>query len=140
MKKRKAVWGGRFKGGPADSLRAIGDSLRFDDRLAPEDIGASIAHARMLGKQRIIPKRDSAAIVRELTRMKSQIESGKLRVEGDDEDVHSWIERTLTERIGAAGKKVHTARSRNDQVATAFRSWVTLRALWLECEPLIDLQ
>jgi argininosuccinate lyase len=124
MKKRKAVWGGRFKAGPTDSLRAIGDSLRFDKRLAPFDIQASIAHARMLGKQRIIPKRDSAAIVRELTRMKAQIESGKLRVEGNDEDVHSWIERTLTERIGDAGKKVHTARSRNDQVATAFRLWV----------------
>ena len=122
--KRKAVWGGRFKGGPADSLRAIGDSLHFDKRLAPFDIQASIAHARMLGKQRIIPKKDSAAIVRELTRMKSQIESGRLRVEGDDEDVHSWIERTLTQRIGEAGKKVHTARSRNDQVATAFRLWI----------------
>jgi len=124
MKRRKAVWGGRFKDGPADSLRAIGDSLRFDKRLAPFDIQASIAHARMLGKQRIIPAKDSAAIVRELTRMMAQIKSGALVVEGDDEDVHSWIERTLTERIGDAGKKVHTARSRNDQVATAFRLWV----------------
>ena len=113
MKKRKAVWGGRFKEGPADSLRAIGDSLRFDKRLAPFDIQASIAHARMLGKQRIIPAKDSAAIVRELGRMKVEIESGKLLVDGEDEDVHSWIERTLTERIGDAGKRVHTARSRN---------------------------
>lgn len=124
MKKRKAVWGGRFEGGPADSLRAIGDSLHIDKRLAPFDLQASIAHARMLGKQGIIPKKDSKSIVRELGRMLAEIESGKLVVEGDDEDVHSWIERTLTERIGDAGKKVHTARSRNDQVATAFRLWI----------------
>jgi argininosuccinate lyase len=123
MKKRKAVWGGRFKGGPADSLRAIGDSLRFDARLAPFDIMASIAHVRMLGKRRIIGKRDADAIVAELERMLGRITAGELVVEGDDEDVHSWIERTLTERIGDAGKKVHTARSRNDQVATAFRLW-----------------
>jgi argininosuccinate lyase len=140
MKKRKAVWGGRFKGGPAESLRAIGDSLRFDKRLAPFDIQASIAHARMLGKQRIIPKKDSAAIVRELTRMKAQIESGDLVVEGDDEDVHSWIERTLTERIGDAGKKVHTARSRNDQVATAFRLWCRASATAMQHDVLSLLQ
>jgi argininosuccinate lyase len=124
MKKRKAVWGGRFKGGPAESLRAIGDSLAFDKRLVPFDVQASIAHARMLGKQKIVPKRDADAIVRGLLRMKAEIEAGVLRVEGDDEDVHSWIERTLTERIGEAGKKVHTARSRNDQVATAFKLFV----------------
>ena len=123
MKKRKAVWGGRFESGPADSLRAIGDSLHVDKRLAPFDLQASIAHARMLGKQGIIPKKDSKSIVRELGRMLAEVESGKLVVEGDDEDVHSWIERTLTDRIGDAGKRVHTARSRNDQVATAFRLW-----------------
>src|SRR5262245_8826 len=100
----KPLWSGRFKAGPAESLKAIGDSLHFDKRLAPFDIRASIAHARMLGKQRIIPKKDAESIVRELGRMKEQIEAGTLKVEGDDEDVHSWIERTLTERIGAAGK------------------------------------
>jgi argininosuccinate lyase len=140
MKKRKAVWGGRFKGGPTASLRAIGDSLRFDKRLAPFDIQASIAHARMLGKQRIIPRKDSAAIVRELTRMKAQIASGKLRVEGDDEDVHSWIERTLTERIGDAGKKVHTARSRNDQVATAFKLWLAHALGHISCDDIPALE
>jgi argininosuccinate lyase len=124
MKKRKAVWGGRFKGGPADSLRAIGDSLRFDKRLVRYDIQASMAHARMLGRQRIIPAKDAKAIVRELARMWNRDVDGKLVVDGEDEDVHSWIERKLTERIGDAGKKVHTARSRNDQVATAFRLWV----------------
>ena len=139
MKKRKAVWGGRFKGGPADSLRAIGDSLRFDKRLAPFDIMASISHARMLGKQRIIGKRDADAIVAELKRMLGQVHGGLVRVKGDDEDVHSWIERTLTERIGDAGKKVHTARSRNDQVATAFRKWTAFHAASLveEVTPLM---
>jgi argininosuccinate lyase len=128
MKKRKAVWGGRFKSGPTESLRAIGDSLRIDRRLAPFDIRASIAHARMLGKRRIIPKRDADAIVRELTRMFDDVLFGRRVITREDadahEDVHSWIEHTLTERIGAAGKKVHTARSRNDQVATAFRLWI----------------
>jgi argininosuccinate lyase len=140
MKRRKAVWGGRFKAGPAESLRAIGDSLRFDKRLAPFDLQASIAHARMLGKQRIIPKRDAAKIVRELGRMKAEIEAGALVVEGDDEDVHSWIERTLTERIGDAGRRVHTARSRNDQVATAFALCVAdaSRAATRDVEGLAD--
>jgi argininosuccinate lyase len=139
-KRRKAVWGGRFKTGPADSLRAIGDSLHFDKRLAPFDIQASIAHARMLGKQRIIPKRDADKIVRELGRMAAEIAKGDLRVEGDDEDVHSWIERTLTERIGDAGKRVHTARSRNDQVATAFRLWTLDASLALCASELVALQ
>src|SRR5688572_11164098 len=137
---RKAVWGGRFKKGPADSLRAIGDSLHFDKRLVQFDIQASIAHARMLGKQRIIPKRDAAAIVRELGRMAREIERGALRVEGDDEDVHTWIERVLTERIGDAGKKVHTARSRNDQVVTALLLWVRYASQQVscDCEALLD--
>jgi argininosuccinate lyase len=134
MKKRKAVWGGRFKDGPTASLRAIGDSLRFDKRLARFDVMASIAHARMLGKQRIIPKRDADAIVAELKRMLGQIHGGSLVVEGDDEDVHSWIERTLTERIGDAGRRVHTARSRNDQVATAFRQWTRHQCVALHDE------
>ena len=126
---RKALWSGRFASGPCESMKAVGDSLRVDRRLVLHDITASIAHARMLGKQKIIQRKDSAAIVRGLERMLLELESGKLRVEGPDEDVHSWIERTLTERIGEAGKRVHTARSRNDQVATAFRLWLRDEAM-----------
>jgi len=115
------LWGARFAGGPSEALQAIGDSLHFDRLLVDQDLRASIAHARMLGERRIIPARDAKRIAAELGRMRKAIERGELVVEGDDEDVHSWIERTLTERIGPAGARVHTARSRNDQVATAFR-------------------
>ncbi|MCG3135357.1 MAG: Argininosuccinate lyase [Planctomycetes bacterium] len=123
-KPSRALWSGRFASGPADSLREVGDSLRFDRRLVRHDLRASAAHAAMLGARRIIPAKDAKALVAELRRMDAEIEAGKLRVEGPDEDVHSWIERTLTERLGDAGRRVHTARSRNDQVATAFRLWV----------------
>ena len=122
--KRGGLWGGRFKGGPTEALRRVGDSLHFDRRLVEHDLRGSIAHARMLGAQSIIPDRDARRIVRELERMRREIARGELTVEGPDEDVHSWIERTLTERIGDAGARLHTARSRNDQVATAFRLWL----------------
>jgi argininosuccinate lyase len=122
--KRDGLWGGRFASGPAESLRRIGDSLHFDRRLVDQDLRGSIAHARMLGAKSIVPAKDSRRIVRELERMRRQIAKGELVVEGPDEDVHSWIERTLTERIGEAGARLHTARSRNDQVATAFRLWL----------------
>ncbi len=122
--RRAVLWGGRFGGGPAESLRRIGDSLHFDRRLVDQDLRGSIAHARMLGACKIIAASDARKIVRELARMRRQIAKGELVVTGDDEDVHSWIERTLTARIGDAGAKLHTARSRNDQVATAFRLWL----------------
>lgn len=125
---------GRFETGPSESLRDIGDSLHFDRRLVREDLTASIAHARMLGNQGIVPADDARLMVEGLSALRDEIEAGLLVVEGDDEDVHSWIERTLTERIGEAGARVHTARSRNDQVATAFRLWLRNRtdALLLE--------
>ncbi len=124
MSGKRGLWGGRFAGGPAPSLRRIGDSLHFDRRIVDQDIRGSVAHVRMLSVQGILPKKDARSIVRELERMRREIAAGSLAVEGTDEDVHSWIERTLTERIGTAGARVHTARSRNDQVATAFRMWL----------------
>lgn len=117
----KRLWSGRFSGGPSDALKRIGDSLHVDRRIVLQDLTASVAHARMLGDRGIIGKRDAGRITVELRRMTREIRAGKLVVEGPDEDIHSWIERTLTERIGPAGARVHTARSRNDQVATAFR-------------------
>ncbi len=121
---KRGLWGGRFGDGPTESLRRIGDSLHFDRRIVDQDLRGSAAHARMLGAQGIIPKRDARKIVAELGRMRRELVKGTLVVEGADEDIHSWIERTLTERIGDAGAKLHTARSRNDQVATAFRLWL----------------
>jgi argininosuccinate lyase len=120
----KPLWSGRFAGGTCESLRAIGDSLRFDRRLVRQDLVASVAHVRMLGERGIVPRADARRIAAGLRKMIEEIESGKLVVEGTDEDVHSWIERTLTARIGDSGAKLHTARSRNDQVATAFRLWL----------------
>ncbi len=118
---KRGLWGARFDGGPSAAMRAIGDSLHVDQRLVDQDLRGSIAHARMLGDQGILRKADARKIVSELGKMRREIARGELVVEGADEDVHSWIERVLTERIGDDGARLHTARSRNDQVATAFR-------------------
>ncbi len=123
--KRGGLWGARFDGGPGDALRWIGDSLIFDERLAEHDLIGCIAHVRMLGAQGIIPKGDARKIGAELKRMLREVIKGELRpIDDDDEDVHGWIERVLTERVGEAGARLHTARSRNDQVATAFRLYL----------------
>ena len=95
MSQDKRLWGGRFADGPSEALKAIGDSLHFDRLLVDQDLRASIAHARMLGERKIIPARDAKRIAAELGRMRKQIAKGDLVVEGDDEDIHSWIERTL---------------------------------------------
>ena len=120
-KRTGGLWGARFGGGPTDALKAIGDSLHVDGRLVDCDLRGCIAHARMLGEQGIVRRGDARKIVAGLRKMRTELRKGTLTVEGPDEDVHSWIERTLTERIGEAGGRLHTARSRNDQVATAFR-------------------
>ena len=120
-KSNKKLWGGRFSGGTADSVEAFTASIAIDSRLYRHDIMGSIAHAKMLGKQRIIPLRDSQKIVRGLAAIQSEIESGKFEFSLVDEDIHMNIERRLTEKIGVAGGKLHTARSRNDQVALDMR-------------------
>lgn len=120
-----ALWGGRFRGGPGPELREIGDSLRFDGRLLRVDVEASAAHARMLGRTGILPRREADRILRGLRGMLRDIDAGRLSAAGaPDEDVHSFVERVLTERIGPAGRRLHTARSRNDQVATDLRLWI----------------
>ena len=123
-KSNKKLWGGRFSGGTADSVEAFTASIAIDSRLYRHDIMGSIAHAKMLGKQRIIPLRDSQKIVRGLAAIQSEIESGKFEFSLVDEDIHMNIERRLTEKIGAAGGKLHTARSRNDQVALDMRLYL----------------
>ncbi len=119
----KKLWGGRFESETDALVERLGESVSFDARLAPWDIRGSIAHARMLGDCGIIPKADSKKIVSGLQAIGKEIEAGKLNWDVKLEDVHMNIESTLTKRIGEAGKRLHTARSRNDQIATDVRLW-----------------
>jgi argininosuccinate lyase len=119
--KGKKLWGGRFSAGTADSVEAFTASIDVDARLYRHDIAGSIAHAKMLARQRIISQRDARKIVRALKAIEREIASGRFVFSPADEDIHMNIERRLTEKIGAAGGKLHTARSRNDQVALDMR-------------------
>ena len=122
--KKQKLWGGRFSAGTAASVEAFTASIDIDARLYRHDIRGSIAHARMLAKQRIIPAADARKIVRGLQRVEREIESGRFKFSQADEDIHMNIERRLTELIGPAGGKLHTARSRNDQVALDMRLYL----------------
>ncbi len=121
MATRKKLWGGRFAAETANSVDAFTASVDVDARLYRHDIAGSMAHAKMLARRRIIPARDANRIVRGLKAIQSEIERGAFRFSSADEDVHMNIERRLTEKIGAAGGKLHTARSRNDQVVLDMR-------------------
>ena len=118
------LWGGRFTSATADSVVAFTASIDVDSRLYRHDIAGSIAHAKMLARQRIISARDAHKIVRGLKAVQREIEAGKFVFSSEDEDIHMNIERRLTEKIGAAGGKLHTARSRNDQVALDLRLYL----------------
>ena len=117
-------WGGRFAAGPAAIMEDINASIGFDKRLWRQDIDGSRAHAAMLAKTGIITEADRDAIDTGLTGIAAEIEAGTFPFVTALEDIHMNIEARLTERIGEAGKRLHTARSRNDQVATDFRLWV----------------
>ncbi len=118
------LWSGRF-GKDTDALvDEINASITFDQRLYREDIEGSLAHAAMLGAQGIISMEDVAAITEGLKGILADIEAGKVEFTTDNEDIHMNVESLLTERIGDAGKRLHTARSRNDQVAVDFRMYV----------------
>ncbi len=117
-------WGGRFSGKTDALVEQLGESVSFDARLAPWDIRGSIAHATMLGDQGIIAKKDSKAIVRGLRELAKDIAAGKVTFDPALEDVHTNIEVELVRRIGEAGKRLHTGRSRNDQIATDVRLWL----------------
>ena len=114
------LWEGRFDAPTAADADAFNESLSFDKKLWRADITASVAHATMLGKCGIITSEESDAICAGLKAICADIEAGTLAVEGQ-EDIHSFVENELVSRIGQTGKKLHTARSRNDQVATDFR-------------------
>lgn len=120
----KKPWSGRFTKGTSPAAEAFTESLSFDRRLWKYDIQGSIAHALMLGKQGIIPKKDADAIVKGLRKIYGEIEKGIFTFRPELEDIHMNIEAALTERIGEAGKKLHTARSRNDQVALDLRLYL----------------
>jgi len=117
------LWDGRFNGPMDDAVRRYTTSLPVDRRLAQHDLLGSLAHAKMLGHCGIIAADEAAQIVDGLAGMLVDLETGALSLEADDEDIHSLVERVLTERVGPVGGKLHTARSRNDQVATDFRLW-----------------
>ncbi len=117
-------WGGRFAAGPAAVMQDINASIGFDKKLWRQDIRGSLAHAAMLAAAGIIAPSDERDITRGLEAIAAEIESGVFPFTEALEDIHMNIEARLTERVGEAGKRLHTARSRNDQVATDFRLWV----------------
>ena len=119
-----AMWGGRFDAGPDAVMQAINASIGFDRRLAVQDIAGSRAHAAMLGQQGIVSTSEAAAIREGLLTVLSEIEGGRFSFRTDLEDIHMNVEARLTDLIGPAAGRLHTARSRNDQVALDFRLWV----------------
>jgi argininosuccinate lyase len=118
------MWGGRFAAGPADIMREITPSIDFDKRLAGEDLAGSRAHCRMLASEGIISKDDGQKILDGLSQIEKEIADGNFVFKRELEDIHLNIEARLAELIGPAAGRLHTARSRNDQVVTDFRLWV----------------
>jgi argininosuccinate lyase len=112
------LWGGRFAGGPAEAFDRLNASLAVDRRLWPQDVAGSRAHARMLGARGIIPREDAEAILSGLDQIEEELAAGDFAFAPDDEDIHTAIERRLIELVGDPGRRLHTARSRNDQVIT----------------------
>lgn len=118
------LWGGRFTKSTDSFTDHFHSSISFDQRLYKEDITGSIAHAAMLGKQGIIPKEDAELIQKTLKEILADIEAGKVAFDEKAEDIHMNIETILIERIGDVGKRLHTGRSRNDQVALDIRMYI----------------
>src|SRR5690606_15446060 len=118
------MWGGRFAAGPAAIMEEINASIGFDKKLYAQDIAGSIAHATMLAAQGIISASDRDQIVAGLKQIEGEIESGSFEFSRKLEDIHMNVEARLAQIIGPAAGRLHTARSRNDQVALDFRLWV----------------
>ncbi len=121
---KKKLWKGRFIKAASSSVNEFNASINFDKKLYAHDIEGSIAHAKMLGKQKIIDLEESETIISALIEIKDEIEQGKHEFTSDQEDIHMAVEGILIEKIGQVGKKLHTARSRNDQVATDVRLYL----------------
>ena len=118
------LWSGRFQKETDSLVNDFNSSIRFDSRMYREDIAGSVAHAAMLGQCGIIAKEDADAIIAGLQAMMADVEAGKIEFSADQEDIHMNVETLLTQRIGDAGKRLHTARSRNDQVAVDLRLYL----------------
>ena len=122
------LWGGRFKGGTDELVEEYTESVSFDQALYRQDIAGSVAHARMMARQGVISHEDADAICHGLESVREEIEAGSFVWRREREDVHMNIESRLTDLAGEAGKRLHTGRSRNDQVALDFRLFVSDRA------------
>jgi argininosuccinate lyase len=133
------LWGGRFRKEENKLMEDFNSSLKVDKRLYSEDIKGSIAHVNMLVQCDLLTKIEGEEIVKSLLSILEEIENGTLLIEGNFEDIHSFVEANLTERIGETAKKLHTARSRNDQVATDIRLYAKNKALEV-IESIEDLQ
>ena len=125
MKKTNASWGGRFKQGPTEAVAAYTESESYDRYLAPQDIRGSQAHARMLARQGVISREDADTLVKGLDQVAREIREGTFVWKPELEDVHMNVEARLTEIVGEVGKRLHTGRSRNDQVGLTFRLFVS---------------
>lgn len=117
------LWRGRFASGPAEDLLAYTVSLPFDQRLFPDDIAGSRAHVRGLGRVGLLADDEVTAVLAALDAVETELVDGNFRFVDSDEDIHTAVERRVTELAGSAGAKIHTGRSRNDQVATDLRLW-----------------
>jgi len=137
-KSSNKMWGGRFSTGPDAIMEAINASIDFDKRLGPEDVESSLAHADMLGATGILNVSDVSAIKEGLQEILSELNSGEFQFSADLEDIHMNIEARLKDKIGIPAGRLHTARSRNDQVATDFRLWVRGQIDWVD-KNLVDL-
>ena len=133
------MWGGRFADGPSSIMREINASIPFDKKLWRQDIRASLAHVAMLAEQKIIDAEDATKIIHGLNQIAQEYEAGGLTEDLDLEDIHMHVEARLTEIIGPVAGRLHTARSRNDQVATDFKLWVR-DAMDMVDTALLDLQ
>ncbi|WFD09603.1 argininosuccinate lyase [Tepidibacter hydrothermalis] len=123
------LWGGRFKTEESKLMEDFNSSLKFDKVMYFEDIQGSIAHVKMLYKSNILTKDESDTLIKGLNEILQEIEFGKLKIQGDYEDIHSFVEINLVKKVGDVGKKLHTARSRNDQVAVDMRMYTKRNAL-----------
>ena len=118
------LWAGRFSKEVDETVNAFNSSIAFDGRMYKQDITGSIAHATMLGDCGIISREDSRQIIKGLQGILADLESGELELDPTAEDIHMFVEAELTKRLGDVGKRLHTARSRNDQVALDIRLYL----------------
>ena len=131
-KRKKNLWAGRFNDTPSDIMSNLNASISFDKKLYDADIRASISHAEMLANQNIISPKEAKLIIEGLLKIKDEIKNNKMKFKNELEDIHTHIEARLIDLIGLAGKKLHTARSRNDQVATTTKIWAREECFFID--------